>query len=681
MGKRKFFIFIILLGLMEGGRGGALALSPLATDLTSLPFEELLNIEVTSVSKKTEKFYQAPAAIYVITPEDLRRSGVTSIQEALRMVPGVEVGRVNANQWAISARGFNSLSANKLLVLIDGRSVYTPLFAGIYWSAQDMVLEDIERIEVIRGPGASLWGVNAVNGVINIITKNAQETQGILSSTIIGDEERFIQSLRYGGKFKDRISYRVYAKYLNRDEMKALDGGGDHSDWEAARTGFRMDWGNNSNIFKLSGDIYEEESGISHSYLTLAPLSPVKMIEDIQWKGGNIIFNWDKKFNSLSKFSLQAYYDYFQRTYTEYNEYRNTFDFELKHQLTFKRHDIVWGGGCRFFHEHLGGSNSIHFAIDSEDENVINGFFHDEITVLDNLKLIVGSKFEHNKYSNWAIQPNIRLAFTPSSSLFLWAAVSRAKRLPARIDREGTLISLIRDPMITSLLDTENVLFTVRSNKELTSEAVTAYEAGLRFKPRYNLFFDMAFFYNRYSNLLEFKYKDLVCGLAESPPDPIYLCEGEYPDFIFEWSNLGYGSSTGVEFYLQWQPFKKWLIKAAYTYINVSLHSNNNFSITTFINSHSSPHHRFTISSYLNITDNIELDTSVRYIDNINIFPDTHSYIALDARVGWHPAQNLEVSLVIQNLLHDEEQEFVSFLGESPAVVESGLYGKLTWRY
>src|SRR5947209_9123363 len=370
---------------------------PAQPDLTELPIETLLQMEVTTVSRKSEKLSQSPAAVSVITQDDIRRSGVTSIPEALRLVPGLEVARLDASQWAISARGFNDVFANKLLVLQDGRSIYTPLFSGVFWDVQGTMLEDIERIEVIRGPGATLWGANAVNGVINIITRSARDTQGLLITGGGGTEEHDFGGVRYGGKFSEHAFFRIYGTYFNRDDSALPNGDDAHDGWQLGRGGFRLDWDvSEHNLLTLQFDLYR---GTLHQVFgTFDPANPINFTrvvrDEIDLAGENLLGRWSHSFSSDSDLRLQLYYDRTERNTVIFKEDRDTFDIDFQHRFPLgRRHDVIWGGGYRVTGDQVGNSPTISLTPDSRTTHLFSAFVQDEIALVpDRFRLTLGSK-------------------------------------------------------------------------------------------------------------------------------------------------------------------------------------------------------------------------------------------------------------------------------------------------
>ena len=429
---KKILIFITFLVLLATP-----GLAQDVSDLKSMSLEDLMNIRVTSVSKKPQRLLDAASAIYVITQEDIRRSGATNIPDALRRVPGIQVAHISANTWAITSRGLNGQFANKLLVLIDGRTVYTPLFSGVFWDVQDTLLEDIDRIEVIRGPGASLWGDNAVNGVINIITKKASDTQGGLLSTGYGDEQQGFASLRYGGKIGNSAHFRVYSKFFNRDNAVLASGEKANDRWDTLRGGFRIDWDvDNQDSLIVQGDIYdgETESNASTPILT----SPFKesFNDESEFAGWNVLTRWKRVFSDSSNMELQLYFDRTERESAMFREDRDTFDFDFQHRFKFgERHDIVWGLGYRLNHDDIRNTFSLSFNPDDRYMSLYSGFVQDEITLIeDKLLLTVGSKISYNKFTDSEIQPNARLLWKLHERHSAWISLSRAVRTPSRAE-------------------------------------------------------------------------------------------------------------------------------------------------------------------------------------------------------------------------------------------------------
>src|SRR5713226_8941300 len=388
-------------------------------DLTQVSIETLMNMEVTSVSKKEQKMSQVAAAIFVITQEDIRRSGATNIPDLLRMVPGLDVAQINASTWAITARGFNLQFADKLLVLIDGRAVYTPLFGGVYWDTQDVPLEDIERIEVVRGLGGTVWGANAVNGVINIITKNAADTQGGLLTAGGGTQAQGFGTLQYGGSIKEATSYRVFAKYLNNGHFPDLIGQDGDDGWHLLHSGFRVD----ANLSKkdsltTQGDIYTGNEGATIIHSVFNPPGNINVQRRAALSGGSVLSRWSHTFSSRFDTTLQVYFDKYTRDGPQADEVRDTFDFDFQnHVLLSARHDLIWGAGYRHTADQTEGTIDQAFIPPDHSGQLFNAFVQDQITLKPNrVTLYLGSKFENDYFSGFDIEPSARLAWTPSKA-------------------------------------------------------------------------------------------------------------------------------------------------------------------------------------------------------------------------------------------------------------------------
>ncbi len=644
--------------------------------LLDLSLEELINIDITSVSKREQKLLEAPAAIFVITQEDIKRSGATSIPELLKMAPGIEVARIDTNKWAISARGFNSRFANKLLVLIDGRSVYTPLFSGVYWDAQDILLEDIERIEVIRGPGATLWGANAVNGVINVITKKAKDTQGMLVTGGAGDEELGFGAFRYGNNIGKDISFRVYGKYFERDDAKFSTSEGAFDSWDSLRGGFRLDWQLSSkDSLTVEGDIYENNLGQTTTIpIFTAPYYEILNVEDSDINGDNVLGRWEHAFSIDSKLMTQLYYDQNQWTNAGFAYDRETIDFELQHQFILtKRNAILWGAGYRFTNDYGWDSFTMALSPESHEEHLFSAFLQDEITLVQKeLKLTIGSKIEHNNSTDVELQPNVRLMWTPNDRHSLWAAVSHAVRTPSRGENDIRLNTSIIAP--GTLFDNSPVaLIAFYGNRDFESEELNAYEFGYRILVSNKLSFDIATFYNEYDELRSVEQLDSFLTYWEGLT---------YLTIPYSFVNSMYGKTYGVELSASWQPTNWWRLSAAYSYLQMELYLDEASGINLpEITTGESPHHQLSLRSSFDITKRIQFDWWLRYVDSLPAL-DIDSYTALDCRLAWNPIKNIELSVTGQNLTDNQHPEFKQemFVNSSYTEVERSVYLKFTWR-
>lgn len=629
---------------------------PPVPDATAPPIAELeqllqqpvlapsLQQEVTTVSRQPSTVGRSPAAIYVLTNEMIRRSGVTSVPEALRMVPGIQVARIDSNKWAITARGFNGRFANKLLVAIDGRTVYTPVFAGTYWDVQDVVLDDIERIEVIRGPGATVWGANAVNGVINIITKSAHDTRGVYAKAGGGSEEGGISTVRIGGG-NDDLSWRAYGKAFERGPQ--YDAGGSHSDdWRKLQGGFRMDWDPcDCNQFTVQGDIYDGASGVS------AQFNPAF---DQVFRGSNLLTRWTHTISDDSDFSFQAYYDTADRDQIALLQHVETLDIDFQHRFALGcRQKIIWGVGYRRVHDFLtpGPANLVAHDPTSRTTNLYSGFVQDEIELLDDeLFFTIGTKLERNFFSGVEVQPSARITYLLSDRQVLWGSVSRAVRTPARFDVESiTTLGGGRFSGPSPLLKGEDLM---------------AYEIGYRAQPARDFSWDIAWFYNVYEDL-----------------ESRQITPGGPPTTIFSLNDMA-GYTTGIELSGRWQVTPCWTVTAWYSYLQMKLKEGTTSRPTVDSTVGVNPHNQAYLMSSWDLGCNWECDVMARYVDSL-AFSNIPSYISMDMRLGWQATERIEVSVVGQNLLDSHHAEFVQSGGtpQFNGEIRRGVYGQVEYRY
>jgi len=677
--KHLFLLVMMICGLSatssaiaqaaaEGG-GGA------TRDLSEFSLDELVNLKVTSVSKKPEKLSHSPAAIAVITGEDIRRSGVTTIAESLRLAPGMQVARVDSLTWAVSSRGFNDLFANKLLVLMDGRSVYTPLFSGVYWDVQDTMLEDIDRIEVIRGPGAALWGANAVNGVINITTKSAKETQGGLLVAGAGTEERGFGSIRYGGQIGDNAWFRVYTKYFNRDDAVRTTGEDANDEWDRWRSGFRLDWEPSPpNQLTLQGDIH---AGTGHQTYNLATLTPPTYSsmqpQTIRAEGGNLIGRWTHTFHEDADLRFQMYYDRTERDLPIFSEDRDTFDFDLQiHHALGERQDIIWGAGFRHSESSNIKSNfNLAFVPSDRKTDDYSTFVQDEITLVrERLRLTLGSKFEHNTYTGFEIQPSGRLLWTPHPKHSAWASVSRAVRTPSRADIDLWLVNSVIPPGVPPLSLPAPGVVALVGNPDKLSETLIAYEAGYRVQIHDRVTLDASLFYNDYDRLTTFE----PAGQDLSTL-PAYI---GLPQMF---ANRSHGETYGGEISANVQVADWWRLRPSYSYLQIQLHRGRSQDPTAEDAEGDDPHHQVSLRSEMDLPWHLQLDCVGRYVDGLSN-RGIPSYVEADVRLGWRPTSQLEISIVGQNLLDNRHPEFRQLiLGPPQTEMQRGVYGKISFRF
>ncbi len=641
-------------------------------NLKGLSLEQLGNVEVTTASKEPEEVWHTPAAIYVITQEDIRRSGATSIPEILRLAPGVEVARIDSDHWAVGIRGFGSQFSKSVLVLIDGRSVYTPLDSGVNWQVQDTLLEDIERIEVIRGPGGTIWGANAVNGVINIITKKTKDTRGALATIGGGNVDQGTGGARYGGTNGKGLDYRVYAKGFLRGPESHPDGS-NFDYWKTGQAGFRTDWDVTArDSLTLQGDMYTGLDGERVAVSTYSP--PAAMVVDTpdEVSGGNLMGRWRRKFSEDSDLQIQAYYDRTSDFGAQLDEIRNTFDIDLLHHMTLKGHqDFLWGIGARWSPDTIHQKfPTLDFEPHQETDSIYSWFLQDQIPIVSNhLWLTVGSKFEHNNYSGFEVQPNVRLLWTPTEHQTFWAAVTRAVRTPSRFDQDLQLS--IFSPAGTQLFGLPTYVRVVGS-KNFVSEQMISSELGYRTLVASTFYVDFAAFHNDYKDLYGYGPGTLFVEPLAAPTRLIL----QLPV-----ANVISGTTDGVEIAPDWKPFDWWELKGSYSYLHLAVHIKQGLTDPLGVVSSdngSSPHHQVQMQSLFNLPKKLELDVSFRYVSSLPA-QTVDAYQIADIRFGWRPTKNWELSVSGQNLLQPRHAEFG---GDANTIVgiERSAYAKITWR-
>jgi iron complex outermembrane recepter protein len=627
-------------------------------ELKQLNVEDLMNVQVTSVARHPERLIEAASAIQVITQEDIRRSGATSIPEALRLADNLQVAQKNSHDWAISSRGFNTALANKLLVMIDGRTVYTPLYSGVFWDVQDYVLADIERIEVISGPGGTLWGANAVNGVINIITKSAKDTQGLYAQAGGGSRPQDFADLRYGGALSPDTQFRIYGKYFDSGSEVLANGDSASDSWRQGRGGFRVD-SDASTIDKLTlqGDVYgghedEQTGGTSDT------------------SGENVLGRWSRRISDTSDLGLQSYID---RTHTSnpaaaliinglefagpgiFKDDLTTYDVDFQHRFRVgTANSVVWGWGFRYSHDVVNNAPSLAFLPPTLDRDLYSIFAQDEIALRSDLSLTLGSKLERNNYTGFEIEPNVRLSWILNSKEALWGAVSRAVRTPSRIDQD---FSEAAPPHFVIL----------EGGSDFKSESVVAYELGYRVQLDRQLSASVSSFFNHYDDIRS-------TTITPTTLLPFFFANGLE------------GDTYGLEFTSNYQVTDTWSLHAGYTLLKEHLHVKpGQVDINDALNETADPQHQFSLRSSLNLPRHMEFDTALRWVDTLHnnngaVVGTVPSYFEMDSHLAWHASDRLEFALVGQNLLHNRHPEY-GFPSPARPEIERTAYGKFTWHY
>lgn len=624
-----------------------------AAKFTSLSLEELMNTEVTSVTRSIRPLSQSAAAVTVITEEDIRRSGATAVPELFRMVPGMQVARITASQWAVSIRGFNSSLVTKLLVLVDGRTVYSPLHSGVYWDVQDLPLEIVERIEVIRGPGASVWGSNAMNGVINILTKKAKDTQGGLATGGLGTEQQD-GSLRYGGKMNEKTFYRGYGRFFNRDS--SFQG---NDAWQMGQGGIRVDSElDEKNKLSFDGAYYNGEEDIRSTMTSQdAPFSE-PLFADGALGGGHLLGRWEHTYSETSDSTLQIYYDQTHRDSVILDEIRYAGDIDWRHRFAIgERHEVVWGLGYRLNADKTKGTFTADFRPGSRVDNLYQFFVQDTVSLIqDKLWFTGGSRFEVNDYSGFEVQPTARLLWQPTQKQSIWGAVSRAVRIPSRVDHDLRI-------QVWSVPGT--TLLRVEGDHDRESENLWAYELGYRVQPHKQFSIDVTGFINDYDNLTTLRL------LGGNNPENGYMVTRYAIDDDMK------GQAVGMEISTKTQVFDRLLINSGYTLLQIYLNAVADPFGTAEAPEGQSPEHQIFVNPRLDLPFDLELDASLRYVDALQR-SRVPSYWEMDLRLGWRPHERFEISVVGQNLFYNHHLEFPS-TGNSEQ--ERAVYGKTAVKF
>jgi len=637
----------------------------LINKLKQLSLQELTQIEIFNLkanlpARKVQKLTETSTALFVITQDDIRRAGITSLPEILRMIPGMQVAKINSNKWAITTRGLNGLFDSKLLVMIDGRSVYSILRSEVNWDTQDLLLEDIERIEVIRGPGASLWGANAVNGIINIVTKSSKDTQKNLITTTIGKgEENIIIGLRNGGKINDTGYYRVYSKFYQHDNFVDSQGINQKDDWQMKRAGFRIDQDiNNSNNLTVQGDVYE-----GFTKQNLLSFQTGELFHDVtDISGFNILGRWQ-----ANNIILQTYYDQTKRQKMSLGDKRGTFDIDFQHSWQLNANQgLIWGLGYRYTHDDMNDSLAVSYTPKKRQDNLFSIFAEGEFR-LQNFKLTLGSRIEHNNYSGLEIQPTVRILWNKQQHSF-WGAISRAVRSPTRTDENvqyflssNAMSNILQNINYNNPAIPQNQVPTMilQGNTDYKAETVLAYELGYRFNITNKFLLDTTIFYNDYEKLRVFQPIQMI------PPSTI----------ILQTMNKMYGETYGLEVAVSWQITDNWKLISTYNYLDIQLHLDTDVILVpplddffSEVQEGYSPHHQANIRSLLSLPNNLELDMALYYVDNIfDNYVD--SYNRFDIRLGWNP-KDWQFSFGIRNLFDKQQREFGNSISDNYIIAD-----------
>ncbi len=647
---------------------GGLAMADTTNDLFELSIEELVNLEVTSVSRKAEPLADATSAVFVITRDDIERHGIRSIPDALRLAPGLNVAQIDANKWAIGSRGLSGRYANKLLVLMDGRLLYTPSFSGVFWDVQDTLIEEIERIEVIRGPGAVAWGTNAVNGVVNIITRSSRAANG--GSVLAGLDPAggdFVAA-RYEGRFSDETTYRTFVKYQSADGNQLVDGSATDDDWSLLRASFRSDWEFDNKQLKLTVEGYSGEMGSTQrSFIPTPPYSTISE-DDADVSGAFVLGQWSVSHSENSHTSGQAYVDHTDRESYLYNEQRTTYSLDLQHRRDMGRHELVMGGWLRLNRYELDGSGIIQFLQEIDSDNAISAFMQDEISLVeDRLSLTVGLKLEDNELSpdDLEVMPTVRLLWKPVQNHALWAAVTRAVRTPSIADLTAQVQDIVPALLPGDPLNPAPVPARIGSigNPLFESESNVAFELGARGQLSSNLSYDIALFTMEYDNVRSFSQGNIICvpsGVSYFL-DPTCLFSAESVLALYQFTNVNESTVSGVEATLDWMVAKDLRLRGALSYAYED--ATEDASTLSFDGTY--PEWQFSLRSEWSPTEHIDVGALIRYVDEVE-FRSIDDYWQANLHVRWSSEKNWVMSMGVRNLLNDATVEYESEIGDIP---------------
>jgi iron complex outermembrane receptor protein len=653
------------------------AQTPTAKDLAQTSLEDLMNIEVTSVSKKEQKLSQVGAAVFVITQEDIRRSGSTNIPDLLRMVPGIHVAQIDANIWAISIRGFTDRYGDKVLVLIDGRSVYSPLTSGVNWDQQDVPLEDIDRIEVIRGPGGTVWGANAVNGVINIITKSAEATRGGLVMASAGSQESLQGLLQYGGTMGQKGAYRVFGSYGNVGNLPSPSGETVADGWHKFHSGFRSDWDlSPRDSLTVQGDLFQSREGQTLDTLFSKDLPREAIIDDtITVSAGNILGRWNHILANGSDTTFQVYYDGYHRVDRGLSEMRNTLDFDFHHHLTVgSRQEIVWGLGYRTTSDNTTPGYAATYTPAGRRDSLFSAFLQDDIRLTNSLSLTLGSKFEHNSYTGFEYEPSAQLVWNLNNRQAFWASASRAIRQPSRADFDLNVY------VATFPAGTGVGVVELLGNPRRKAERLNDFELGYRAQISKQLSLDVAAFSSYYYGLQ-----------TQEPLQPIYdttRFPGAQPSLrvvvplLFD--DRAHAHNYGAEIFASWSITRRWQLSPGYSYLQMHVAGDpTSQDSSAGAIAYESPKHQFQFHSLLNLTRRVEWDTALYHVGQLVDTGNgpTPSYLRLDTRIGWRVGESLEFSVTGQNLQWSAHAEYHDAFAVLHSLAQRSVIGKVTFRF
>jgi len=656
-----------------------------ASAFATMSLEEMLSTEITTLSRKAENLGGAPAAVHVITQSDIRRSGYRSIPDLLRLVPGMQVAQLDANKWAVTARGANGRFANKLLVLMDGRTLYDPTLSGVYWEIQDTDLTSIERIEVIRGPGATMWGSNAVNGVVNIITKHAGDTQSELLS-VVGGSGGNEATIRLGGS-NGNSAYRVFAKVSEFDGNVNVAGDPVEDDSNMQRIGGRYDWdGDNGRALTITAEAFTGESGDYriNRYFT-PPFERIETTVSDVW-GGFVNAQWSAQLSETSAFDVKAYYLSDNRKSSFYANELDTFDIDIQHRFRLgDRHNMIWGANYRTTSDELPSTSQTVFTPVERRQTLFSAFIQDDVSYLDDrLRVIVGSKFEYNSFSprNVEVSPSARMSFAWSETTTLWAALSRAVRIPSRGELQGSAVTSVLPPGQPELTVPVPLVSTIDGNPVMRSEVVIAKEAGIRIRGERSVL-DVALFHNSFDELRSFSLGAPTCEPSGTllPVDPLCLATADFVKVPLNIGNKSNVDTLGAEISWSHDITDSWRIQANYTFIETRNRAPDTGDTAALAIEEDSPDNQFFIRSSANLAEELEFDIFARWVDELRL-QGIDAYTAVDIRLAWSPMPSWTFSLLGRNLGTGDHVEFLSELSDlAPVQIEPTGFLEVRWNF
>lgn len=644
-------------------------------DLFEMSIEDLLSIQVTSVSKKEQNLTDSAAAIFVITNDELRRSGVTSVPEALRMVPGINVARIDSSKWAVTSRGFNGRFANKLLVLIDGRSVYSKTFSGVYWEEHSLMLENIDRIEVIRGPGGTLWGANAVNGVVNIITKSASDTQTVFVTARSGSYERGRVASSYGFSLGDNGDGRVYFDSISRGEYELLNGSDADDSWQISHGGFRLDLDINAHdTVTLQGEVFDGEFD---QILSLADSSPpfrTITADTADANGHHLLGRWNRQISDTSNWHLQFNVDDFERDELFGRQQHEVYDIDFQHQFAIgERQDVVWGLGYRRLYEDNLGDIVLEILPRIRTDEIYSVFIQNEVAIVhDQFWLTLGSKFEQNDYSGSETQPSIQLLWKTDRQQTVWASLAKTVRTPARLDHNFEVLVTVVPPMTGSNPSSLPLVMALVGDDSFQPEELTTWQLGYRNNINSHLSIDLTAFYNWYDHV------------RSTERDPVVV-RSSYVLQPLRFDNELKAETHGVEAVAIWSPEKQWRLDLAYSYLESDFALRDEFDRVA---NAGGPRHQISLRTHNSLTETVDFDLWLRAVDRAQAtdlstltLVEIDGYVEVDVRLAWRPVKTLEFALVGQNLLNESHVEFVPETFTLPTAVTRSFYGSVSWSF